>query len=1028
MPVETRRNDRPYQLLVDGFPDTFFQVHSFAGEEALSEAYSLDVVVTAEATGEIVEQTALGRRAAFVMDVGEQQRAFHGVLAAVRLAEVHAASQAVRYVVRLVPRLWLLKRKKRTRIFQKMRVPDIVTAVLEEAGIGARWQLVRAYPVREYCTQYEETDYRFVKRILAEAGIYFYFPTGPAVDLGTLTAEAAIGAATAVGGEVLGAVAGPMGSAAASLAGAAASAATPLIPGDTVICADDAASYPPLAGDDPAALAAATAAALAPAVGDVLGVDGTAGAVLGGASAIAGTVIADATSALRDAPVLRMQSFEGARVSSLDTITRFSLKNRVKSSGAAFRDYDPARPQVRLESTAVSTQPFPPSGFEIAGEVVSAASSVLGAAGGLIPGAAGALGEASDVLGEVDGAVDMVAGALGQKVPFEVYEHHGNYLFPKWAFANDEAPLILRQKRRRASMADGAGSSPDLSPGHRFALQGHPAPQLDHAYVATSVKHRGETRADGSGEWRVYSNTFECAPAEMTFLPPRPKRKSVQVALTATVVGPPGEEIHVDPLGQIKVQFHWDREGKFDDKSSCWIRTMQPWGGAAWGHQFIPRIGMEVVVVFEGGDPDKPMVLGSLYNGTHPVPFTLPHSKTKSGIRTRSTPGGRGYNEISFEDHAGGEIFHVHAQRDYEEVIRHDQRSHVMHGRAVRIDGGATEHIGHTSTLDVGRDRTTIIGGADHLRVLGQVRHELRGDRTTEIDGSSVTTVKGAHSLEVHGHRAIVVGTPDEPARNDSYVYGGAALGSSEKLFLASDKNLVLQCGNSTIEMTPDKIVIKSPTVEISPTQSLECGKKGGPSMTLGDGMEILTKKFSMFTESGALEVDKDFKAKGSAIKLGYDPSKPSKDDKDKDPEKKPFSCKLQNYYFQPYANKTFHLLVEGLRIEGQTDGDGIAKADIPKDAKQVVVRLWIDDYPEGRQRQYTLNLDKMPPAQDVVGAKHRLASLGYYDGLLDADPSAEFRSALAEFQQDHKDSHALSPTGELDAGTAGALEELHGS
>ncbi len=163
----------PYQLAIDGI-DPSIIVHSFLGTETLSEAWWFELVVTAPA-GDDIEQAALGQRATLIWNHADKQRAFYGVVAAVRLAEVHHLDDAVQYVVRVVPRLWLLKRKTRTRIFQNMRVPDIVSAVLLEAGITTRWQLVRAYPEREYCTQYEETDYRFVRRLLAEAGIYFYF-------------------------------------------------------------------------------------------------------------------------------------------------------------------------------------------------------------------------------------------------------------------------------------------------------------------------------------------------------------------------------------------------------------------------------------------------------------------------------------------------------------------------------------------------------------------------------------------------------------------------------------------------------------------------------------------------------------------------------------------------------------------------------------------------------------------------------------------------------------------------------------
>ncbi len=188
----------PFQVTVDGFAPDHFRVHSFTGKETISEAWSFDLVVTAEA-GEPIERSALGQRAALIFNVGEAQRAFYGIVVAVRLAQAHPTQHATQYHLRVVPRLWLLKKKQRSRIFQQMRVPDIVTAVLAEAGIACSWQLTRAYPAHEYCTQYEETDHHFVKRLLAEAGIYFYFPQGPPVNAAALFAGAAVSAAAAGG-------------------------------------------------------------------------------------------------------------------------------------------------------------------------------------------------------------------------------------------------------------------------------------------------------------------------------------------------------------------------------------------------------------------------------------------------------------------------------------------------------------------------------------------------------------------------------------------------------------------------------------------------------------------------------------------------------------------------------------------------------------------------------------------------------------------------------------------------------------
>jgi type VI secretion system secreted protein VgrG len=545
------------------------------------------------------------------------------------------------------------------------------------------------------------------------------------------------------------------------------------------------------------------------------------------------------------------------------------------------------------------------------------------------------------------------------------------------------------------------------------------------------VEHRGETHpGEGGGKWRVYENSFECAPSVMTYVPPRPKRKSVQVTLTATVVGPPGEEIHVDEKGQIKVQFHWDRDGKYDGNSSCWIRVMQPWAGAAWGHQFIPRVGMEVVVTFEGGDPDKPMVLGSMYNGTHPMPFMLPGDKTRSGIRTSTYPGGRGHNELSFEDHSGHEQVYVHAQRDYHEVVENNHTSDIHGGKQTTVDRDSRENVRGNVKLHVEGGRTDDIGADDRLHVRGSVHRDLDRDERTTVLGASSLTVHKTQAVEVRGAYSLTVGTVGDPSASDQTVYGTASLQATKQIVLHAEEGMRLVCGESMLEVLPDKIVLKTPTLEMSASKSMTASaKQDGPSMTIGDEVEILSKKVAIFSEGGALELDKDAKIAGKSIKLGYDPSKPDKKTDEKDPETKPFKCKFSDYWMEPYANKHYHMTVEGVRIEGETDGDGAIQKDIPKAATQALVRLWLDDYPEGRQQLYSLRLQKELPAVSTVrGAKVRLKNMGYYAGEINDVNDEVFAAAVAEFQDDHKDSHGLEATGEYDQGTQGALEEVYGS
>src|SRR5690606_2699053 len=191
-------------------------------------------------------------------------------------------------------------------------------------------------------------------------------------------------------------------------------------------------------------------------------------------------------------------------------------------------------------------------------------------------------------------------------------------------------------------------------PGHVFELQG--ADLHDDRYVIVAMSSTG-TAGENGGE---YTNSLRVIPTRMPYRPPPIERPMMPGPETATVVGPEGEEIYTDKHGRIKVQFHWDRQGQRNAQSSAWIRVSQAWAGPGWGFLFIPRIGMEVIVSFLGGDPDRPIVTGCVYNGSNPTPYTLPDEKTKSTIKTNSSLGGGGSNELRFEDKKGSEEVYIH--------------------------------------------------------------------------------------------------------------------------------------------------------------------------------------------------------------------------------------------------------------------------------------------------------------------------------------------------------------------------------
>jgi type VI secretion system secreted protein VgrG len=232
---------------------------------------------------------------------------------------------------------------------------------------------------------------------------------------------------------------------------------------------------------------------------------------------------------------------------------------------------------------------------------------------------------------------------------------------------------VERYELERATIS-GAGNAPDLRPGHTFGLEDRTDTGLAGEYVVTAIRHAGFRRVTNGVATLYYGNRFEVIPATMPYRPALKTPKPVAQASTAKVTGPPGEEIHADKYGRVKVQFHWDRYGASDDTSSAWIRPTSPWAGQGWGAMFLPRVGHEVLVEFLEGNPDQPVITGSLYNDANMPPYALPANKTRSTIQTRSSPGGGSGqgNEIRFEDQSGSEELYLHAQKDLNIVAGND--------------------------------------------------------------------------------------------------------------------------------------------------------------------------------------------------------------------------------------------------------------------------------------------------------------------------------------------------------------------
>jgi type VI secretion system secreted protein VgrG len=344
-----------------------------------------------------------------------------------------------------------------------------------------------------------------------------------------------------------------------------------------------------------------------------------------------------------------------------------------------------------------------------------------------------------------------------KRAKFEIYDYPGKYddqdKGKQFAQFRLEAEQAVDDRR----MTD--GDAPSLFPGGVVEVEEHPISGENQEYLVVRAGHRFGTQYYGSVREPLdapgYSGTYELLPRKRQFrnlpLTPKPRIYGIQTAKVVAKKGEDGEEISTDEHGRIWVKFYWDRE----PQKTCPIRVAQIWASKQWGGQFIPRIDMEVVVEFLEGDPDRPLVTGCVYNGDNKYPYQLPDNKTQSGVKSDSSKGHDGYNELMFEDKAGSELVRLHAQKDLESVIEHDE----------------TRKIGNDQTLSI------------------------QGNQSEEIQESRSVKVAMNDSLTVLMNQSVNVGT----------VHALTAMTA-----------ITLTCGASSITLLPSSIIINSPSIVLS--------------------------------------------------------------------------------------------------------------------------------------------------------------------------------------------------------------------
>jgi type VI secretion system secreted protein VgrG len=291
-----------------------------------------------------------------------------------------------------------------------------------------------------------------------------------------------------------------------------------------------------------------------------------------------------------------------------------------------------------------------------------------------------------------------------------------------------------------------------LPPGTVVTLRNHARAELsgDHALLITGLTIEGAPDAD----WTMTARAgFADVPHRPALKTPRPAVQGIQ---SAVVTGPAGEEIHTDEHGRVRVQFHWDREGKHDENSSCWMRVNQGWAGSGYGLVALPRVGQEVLVAFLEGNPDLPVVVGRLFSSTARSPYPLPGEKTKSGWKSASSPGGGGYNEIMFDDAKGKELFNVQAEKDLEVLAKHDQTTVIGRQRHTSVGTVDETQVGERHTVALRGS-----GGSTYTEITDKKIHLSTGDASITLEGGNITLqAKGKLLVHSSGGDVEIIGGP----------------------------------------------------------------------------------------------------------------------------------------------------------------------------------------------------------------------------------------------------------------------------
>jgi type VI secretion system secreted protein VgrG len=691
--------------LVTPLDENVLLLNDFNGHEALSQLFSFHLTLLAKPKTKIEFEKLLfgpisfGTLGGFL---GAGDRHFSGV--AVHVAQGATLDDFTHYEITVAPDVFEMTRWFRSRIFQHKSVPEILKLLF--AGYNVEYQITGTFEKRNYCTQYQESDFDFASRLMEEEGIYYYFKFP---DRGVHTMVIA--------------------------------------------------NTPPSHDDIP-----------------------------GGKSSV-----------LFD-PVHGGQRNE-------ERIDHWHKAQTWTSGFSTLWDHH----------------------FQLPGKNLQAFQPVM---------------QSPVQVGNVAHQLNL------HNIAVNVYEHPGRYAnrFDGIDKAGGEQPdelqkiftdnkrtvgIRMEQTEALALLISGTGNHRMFTAGHKFQLmRDHVA---DGKYVILSVSHEASEGSFRSGKFEhspAYRNAFTCLPSTLPYRPQRTRAlPRIAGPVSGVVVGPQGEEIFTDKYGRVKVQLYWDQQGSFDLDSSCWMQVATPWAGQNWGSIHIPRIGQEVLVSFFEGDPDHPVVMGSVYNPDNMPPYKLPDHKTVSTLKSRSTmKGGQGnYNELRFEDLKGKEQVFLHAERDKDERVKKESREWVGGHRHLIVEKSQLESVNGNKHSSVGGDFHFTTAGEHHIHVKKDVTEKDEGDFTRLVTKNHITEVKGDVCLTVEGAVLRSIDGNDFTQVNKGDLAMNVALGNwivqspaktaaitAMNISLNATAGLSLQVGGSCISITPSSISISSPMVFIN--------------------------------------------------------------------------------------------------------------------------------------------------------------------------------------------------------------------